>query len=344
MKATASALLFCVGLIFGAYIDCIYYDSSECTDDAACFLDNNVCRANCTRIMFRVYQTDICEQATGCISKPDEKYDEREQPCSFEDITSMPTTDPTTTMPTTNMPTTAEPTTAEPTATPQPTTTAEPTSVDDTPEPTTTTPNPTTPSPVTPSPITDEPTTSIPPTRDNSGGDGRCKADGTIQEQIFGPGEYQCGDYDLGQPEETCIYIDASSSCSGTEFDDCGSESDPWPTFQSALDSLNGRTVVIIVKAGTYTGDGNINIVSPNIYNLNEYVYLNIFSESGSDDTIIDCQGQGFGFHWYQTTIRMDGFTVINCVAPERRNFSLPSYAQNGYISNAPNSGWFVYK
>ena len=105
------------------------------------------------------------------------------------------------------------------------------------------------------------------------------------------------------------------------------------------MDSLNGETVVLIVKAGTYSGAGNVNITSPNINNLNEYVYLNIFSESGSDETVIDCKGEGFGFHLYQTTIRMDGFTVINCIAPRRPSFSLPSYATNAYIQSGPSTG-----
>eukprot|EP01084_Bolivina_argentea_P170810 295970_1 len=168
---------------------------------------------------------------------------------------------------------------------------------------------------------------------------GRCASDGSIQQQRFGPSSYSCGDHNLGQPEERCIYIDILSTCTGTQFGECGTETNAWPTFQSALDSLNGETVVLIVKPGTYYGNGNINITSPNINNLNEYVYLNIFSESGSDETIIDCQGKGFGFHLYQTTIRMDGFTVTNCIAPNRPSFQLPSYATNLYINSGLNTG-----
>eukprot|EP01084_Bolivina_argentea_P254974 428759_1 len=136
--------------------------------------------------------------------------------------------------------------------------------------------------------------------------------------ELFPPSSYQC------QTDEQCIYIDASSTC----LNDCGSKNNAFTTIQSALDSLNGETVALIIKPGTYAG----NIISPNLNNDNEQrVYLNIFSESGSIETIIDCQGHEFGFHFKSTTVKIHGFTIQNCIAPCRESFLLPNSAINSF-------------
>ncbi len=80
---------------------------------------------------------------------------------------------------------------------------------------------------------------------------------------------------------------------------------DDYSTIQEAVDaSWGGDTVV--VRAGVYTGEGNKNILIDKI--------LTVKSESGPEDTIIDCEGDGRGFHFSNVTNEtvLDGFQIIN--------------------------------
>jgi len=141
---------------------------------------------------------------------------------------------------------------------------------------------------------------------------------GVVRSPQLGRSSYKC------QDGEHCVYIDDDSTCSS----ECGSEISPYQTFQEALDGIEQQTVTIIVKAGNYTGQGNVNITASNIY-------LEIRSESGSDETIIDCMGEGFGFYLFEVTIKhMSGLTIQNCQAIERVDLEIPDNVQNGYIDS----------
>ncbi len=82
---------------------------------------------------------------------------------------------------------------------------------------------------------------------------------------------------------------------------------DNFPTIQTALDSCaNGDTV--IVRDGTYTGDGNrdINFLGKAIV---------LMSENGPEVTIINCERAGRGFHFYSgedSSSVVKGFTITN--------------------------------
>ena len=82
---------------------------------------------------------------------------------------------------------------------------------------------------------------------------------------------------------------------------------DEFPTIQAAIDhAIDGDTV--LVADGIYTGDGNRDID----YRGKAIV---VMSESGPDDTVIDCQATGRGF-WFHSgegpDSRLRGFTIVN--------------------------------
>jgi hypothetical protein len=82
---------------------------------------------------------------------------------------------------------------------------------------------------------------------------------------------------------------------------------DDFPTIQAALDSCaSGDT--IIVRDGTYTGDGNRDIDFTG-------KAIVLMSENGPEVTIIDCEGAGRGFHFYSgedSSSVVHGFTIKN--------------------------------
>lgn len=80
---------------------------------------------------------------------------------------------------------------------------------------------------------------------------------------------------------------------------------DDFPTIQAAVDATWGGET-IIVRAGTYTGEGNKNITINKI--------ITVRSESGPENTIIDCEGAGRGFSFVNVSnlTVLDGFTIIN--------------------------------
>lgn len=80
---------------------------------------------------------------------------------------------------------------------------------------------------------------------------------------------------------------------------------DDFPTIQQAVDATWGGDTVI-VRAGTYTGEGNKNITINKV--------ITVRSESGPEDTIIDCEGDGRGFYFanVSNSTVLDGFKIIN--------------------------------
>jgi predicted outer membrane repeat protein len=84
-----------------------------------------------------------------------------------------------------------------------------------------------------------------------------------------------------------------------------------YPTIQAAIeDAFDGD--IVLVAPGTYTGDGN-----RDIYFLDKTIIVK--SESGPEDTIIDCNGsyedphRAFNFHTTaDVTPTLDGFTITN--------------------------------
>eukprot|EP01084_Bolivina_argentea_P183315 316349_1 len=115
---------------------------------------------------------------------------------------------------------------------------------------------------------------------------------------------------------QICVYVDSLSTCVGSNYEDCGSINNPWSTFQSAINSLGGRTVTIVVKAGIYSGADNINV---HIQNIN----LRIVTESGPENTIIDCNEQGYGFYAKNAQLSITGLTVQNCISSARDEINI---------------------
>lgn len=76
-------------------------------------------------------------------------------------------------------------------------------------------------------------------------------------------------------------------------------------TIQAAIDAAEDGDVVI-VKPGTYTGDGNRDIDF-------EGKAITVCSETGPKTCIIDCQGEGYGFHIVGNASGLaciEGFTI----------------------------------
>jgi hypothetical protein len=101
------------------------------------------------------------------------------------------------------------------------------------------------------------------------------------------------------------IYVDYDGAA---EFDN----------IQAAIDDSNDGDT-IIVRDGTYTGDGNRDI---------DFLgkAITVRSENGPDNCIIDCQGsetephRGFHFHSGEAEDSvLDGFTITNGYAPEEK-------------------------
>jgi Dockerin type I domain/Right handed beta helix region len=88
------------------------------------------------------------------------------------------------------------------------------------------------------------------------------------------------------------------------------------PTIQAGIDAGQERDTVL-VAAGTYTGDGNRDL---SLRGTN----LLLKSETGAENTIIDCQAGPMNAHWgfylqdfEDSTAVIDGFTVKNSFADE---------------------------
>jgi parallel beta-helix repeat protein/predicted outer membrane repeat protein len=80
---------------------------------------------------------------------------------------------------------------------------------------------------------------------------------------------------------------------------------DNYATIQAAVDACRGGET-IVVRAGTYKGAGNKNIIiSRNI---------DVIAESGPEATIIDCEGSGRGFYFKNVSSlnELEGFQIIN--------------------------------
>ena len=102
-------------------------------------------------------------------------------------------------------------------------------------------------------------------------------------------------------------YVDDASTCSTT----CdGSLNLPYKTIQEGLDNIFAG--VLHIKAGVYTGLGNVNLSNTN-------VATNIFGE-GSTNTIIDCEHEENTRGWtlINSAFTMQRLTIRNCKAVHR--------------------------
>ncbi len=86
----------------------------------------------------------------------------------------------------------------------------------------------------------------------------------------------------------------------------------PKKTIQAGINAAeNGWNYTVLVADGTYTGIGNKEI---EMFGKD----ITLKSESGSENCVIDCQGNGRAFHLRQSELNttvIDGFTVRNGVA-----------------------------
>ena len=81
-----------------------------------------------------------------------------------------------------------------------------------------------------------------------------------------------------------------------------------YETIQAAIDdAVDGDTV--LVKAGTYKGDGNKNLLLDQPGRV-----ITVTSESGAFSTIIDSEGNGRGFIFLEENSVVNGFTITNSV------------------------------
>ena len=108
------------------------------------------------------------------------------------------------------------------------------------------------------------------------------------------------------QPHETW-YVDAAN----LPGPGSGSQADPFCRIQDAINAAAGdpnAVVEIIVADGVYTGTGNKDL------NFGGKL-INLHSQNGPANCIIDCQGSGRGFYFLngETPVaRVDGFTIRN--------------------------------
>jgi len=96
-----------------------------------------------------------------------------------------------------------------------------------------------------------------------------------------------------------------------------GAPTDPFCRIQDAIDSAglgDDRVIEIIVADGTYTGEGNRDIVFNNGLTLGTRA-VRVRSAHGPGDCLIDCGGVGSAFlliHGETRGTRIEGFTIID--------------------------------
>jgi len=124
------------------------------------------------------------------------------------------------------------------------------------------------------------------------------------------------------------IYV----STTGSDTTGDGSESNPFRTVQKGIDTAPYASIVV-VKSGTYTGDGNRDI------SFNEKSII-VRSENGPQTCIIDCNGtadephRAFYFNYDQSRYAvLDGFTIANGYA-DRGGGIYCTYYSNPSIIN----------
>ena len=114
------------------------------------------------------------------------------------------------------------------------------------------------------------------------------------------------------------VYVDDDGNC--TDAVDCdGSELRPFRTILEGLEDANDETVVI-VRDGTYTGYGNIDLEISDSYRRVSAE----FSERGGGNVIIDCEGEGFGIALIKGTFELTGVTIKRCVGEQRNLTGIP--------------------
>ena len=102
-------------------------------------------------------------------------------------------------------------------------------------------------------------------------------------------------------------YVDDDSTCSSA----CDGSADlPYRTIQEGLDNIFAGALHI--KAGIYTGPGNVNLSNTN-------AATNVIGD-GSASTIIDCENEEYSRGWTleNGAFTMQGLTIRNCVAVHR--------------------------
>ena len=98
------------------------------------------------------------------------------------------------------------------------------------------------------------------------------------------------------------VFLSLSGTASGATL--YVGPGETYTEIQPAIDAANDGDT-IIVRVGTYTGEGNKNLDFGG-------KSLTLKSENGPQNCIIDCQGSGRGFYIYGVAPVVDGFTIKN--------------------------------
>ncbi len=103
---------------------------------------------------------------------------------------------------------------------------------------------------------------------------------------------------------------------------------DDYPTIQSAIDAAS-HDGTVVVSDGVYTGAGNKNLDFRG-------KLIKVMSQDGPDNCIIDCEGSGRGFYFFNNeyrTSKLQGFTI-------RNGGGYITYGTGIYIINSSPSIW----
>ena len=148
------------------------------------------------------------------------------------------------------------------------------------------------------------------------------------------------GDYTLTAHFEpiTVLYVDAAADPNGN-----GSLGAPFATIQAAIDAFDaGLHDRIVVLDGIYSGAGNHDLDF-----LGKSVYLK--SATGTQHCIIDCAGEGRGFHLHQgedENAIIEGFTITGGTTEPGSALlcenSTPTLTHCVIRDNSPNAVWMT--
>ncbi|KAF2073691.1 hypothetical protein CYY_005008 [Polysphondylium violaceum] len=132
------------------------------------------------------------------------------------------------------------------------------------------------------------------------------------------------------------VYIDTNSNCATN----CGTIDNPYKTIKEALTKSDSFSDTLLILPGVYVGEENTQI--------DITVFREIFSLSGPETTIINCEGYGYGIKAKNAKrLILTGVTLRNCVSDQGGALSLyntPTRLVNvHFVNNTALNGGAVY-